>query len=278
MIPFQNINFDEVFMFLLALAVAPVACLLIYIYKRDVIAKEPAKQLVKAFVGGILSAVLAIIVEYIVMLLLNMIPFEGNFFPALSTAFLVAAIPEEMCKFLFLFIFVWRSKDFDEHFDGIVYAVFVSMGFACIENIMYVCTQGTATGILRAITAVPGHFFFAIIMGYYFALAKFEPYNRKPHMIKGIVGAIIAHGIYDFIILYVLRLAGDASSDYSIFIILLVIVFFVFNFKLWKNGFTRIREMREIDIQKLAYINNNNAMQQPKSRLDPIQNEQNPFE
>ena len=267
-------------MFLLALAIAPVACLLIYIYKRDVIAKEPPKQLVKAFVGGILSAILAIIVELIVMFLLNKIPFQGSFLPAVSTAFLVAAIPEELCKFLFLYLFVWRSKDFDEFFDGIVYAVFVSMGFACIENIMYVALQGTGTGILRAFTAVPGHFFFGIIMGYYFALAKFEPWKRKSHLRKGIGGAILAHGIYDFILLlalslYVKQLVSDDGSGYGILIGLLIIAFFVFNFKLWKHGFKRIKEMREIDMQKLAYANEDNGSLQTDQSAEPVQSEYN---
>ena len=236
-------------MFLLTLAVAPVAFLLMYIYKRDVIAKEPPKQLAKAFGGGVLSAIVAVILELFILEGIVRLDLPGNVLPAFAIALFNAAIPEELCKFLFLWIFVWHSKDFDEFFDGIVYAVFVSMGFACIENILYVFQNGSGVALLRAFTAVPAHFFFAVIMGYYFSLAKFEPSARRSHMIKGISGAIVAHAIYDFILLYIFSIYLNLESDYAPYIIIVwVLVFLAFVFKLWKHGFKRINQLREIDI------------------------------
>ena len=145
----------------LTIAIAPVAFLLIYIYEKDVIAKEPKKELIKAFVGGAIGTVVAVGVFCSLWLALffEAETWENPILSAFGQAFIEAAIPEEFFKFLVLYLLVWKSKDFDENFDGIVYAVFVSMGFACTENIMYVLVHGTGVGFLRAFTAVPGQSF-----------------------------------------------------------------------------------------------------------------------
>ncbi|NLA25092.1 MAG: PrsW family intramembrane metalloprotease [Bacteroidales bacterium] len=116
-------------------------------------------------------------------------------------AFIVAATTEEFFKFFVIMIFIWRSKHFNEPFDGIVYAVYVSLGFALVENIMYVVQGGTSVALLRAITAVPAHAIFGISMGYYVGMAKYKPKNSRKLLSYAIIVPVILHGLYDFIIM-----------------------------------------------------------------------------
>ncbi len=238
--------------FLLKLAIAPVALLLIYIYKKDVISKEPTKALVKAFLGGCLVVLLDLLVLLPIHLLFgSATEWSPLLLSVFGQSFIEAGIPEELCKFAVLYFLAWKSKDFDEHFDGIIYAVFVSMGFACIENIMYVAIGGVGTGILRAITAVPGHFFFGVTMGYYFSRAKFIPEIRKNNMYKALLIPMLLHGIYDFILFLIKSLSDIENEEVGAvggIIIVLAISFFVFNFFLWKLGRKRIEELRNDDI------------------------------
>lgn len=188
---------------LLILSILPVIILLVYIYRKDKYEKEPFGLLMKAFGMGVL------LVPIIIALLtpFTRIQFENEFSNILYSSFALAAIPEEGFKFCFLYWLIWRNKEFNEYFDGIVYAVFISLGFACVENILYVMEGGIGVGIVRAIYSVPGHFLFAVIMGYYFSMAKFSP---RPNMelIKGLCGAILAHGMFNFM-LYLSQLNED---------------------------------------------------------------------
>ena len=120
---------------------------------------------------------------------------------AAYNAFLVAGTTEEVFKFLALYLLIWKSPSFNEQFDGIVYAVFVSLGFAAVENVMYVLESGYETAAIRAITAVPAHAIFGITMGYYFGIAHRYNEIRKSHIRKAIGVPILLHGIYDFILM-----------------------------------------------------------------------------
>ena len=238
---------------LLIIAVAPVALLLIYIYKRDAIEKEPAKMLRKAFGGGCLCVLLDLLIVLPMQAIFgDASEWHGFFWSTFGQAFLEAGIPEELCKFLVLYWLIWKAPDFDEHFDGIVYATFVSMGFACLENILYVFQYGAGTGIMRAVTAVPGHFFFAVVMGYYFSRAKFDIPNRKSNMIKCIIYPMIVHGIYDMILFMMNRISDSEDDSLSYIVGILLIAFFFFNFKLWRHGFRRVKELREKDLADMA--------------------------
>ena len=243
--------FGVVMSILLVLAVAPVALLLIYIYNRDVISKEPRSMLVKAFCGGCLC----ILIDLLLILPMQAIFGEadtwgGALMSSFGNAFFEAGIPEEFSKFIILYFLVWKSKEFDEHFDGIVYATFISMGFACIENILYVFEGGAGVGIMRAFTAVPGHFFFAVVMGYYFSRAKFDLAHRKSNMLKAIIYPMIIHGIYDMILFLVAKLNEADDDVYTAVIVVLVLFFFYFNFRLWKQGLKRINELRNNDLAR----------------------------
>lgn len=185
---------------LLALALAPALAIMIFIYFKDKYEKEPIKLLLKNFGLG---ASASIIITFIIGAF-------GNFFLPVTDpesvtqqfikAFIVVALVEEFSKYVIVRYVAQKNKEFNEPFDGIVYAVMVAMGFAALENILYVFQYGMANGILRAFTAVPAHATFGILMGYYMGTAKFAA-TKKDKIILNLTGLFIAtifHGAYDF--------------------------------------------------------------------------------
>lgn len=222
------------------LAVLPVIVLASYIYKKDKYEKEPIGMLLRAFFLG----VLAIPLDLVVVETINvMIPGSTVFYQA----FFEAGIPEELCKWALFMIFIWRNKNFNEFFDGIVYACFIGLGFACIENIMYVFGNETfggafATGVMRALLSVPGHFLFAVIMGYFLGMAKFRPEQRRKYIILSLVCPMLAHGLFD----YLLMLSSAFSENNLEWMgTLLFIVFLYLDVKMWKIGVKHIAKMQE---------------------------------
>ena len=155
---------------LLILAAAPVLIIAIFIYIRDRYEKEPIGLLLKTLLAGSLTTIPVVFVN-------GWLAGYSEYFTGLSqagyTAFVMAACVEEFFKFLALYLLIWRNREFNEKFDGIVYAVYISLGFALVENIMYVTNYGEEAGYMRALTAVPAHALFGVTMGYYFAFAKF---------------------------------------------------------------------------------------------------------
>lgn len=121
-----------------------------------------------------------------------------NVFMTALLAFVVVAGSEELVKFLAVYIYPFKRNAFNEPVDGIVYSVMASMGFATLENILYVFELGIGTGLLRMFTAVPAHAAFGVVMGYYMGLAKFDKENRTKLLAKGLLFAILLHGAYDF--------------------------------------------------------------------------------
>jgi len=119
----------------------------------------------------------------------------------LLLSFVVIALSEELVKFIALIAYPFQKKFFNEPIDGIVYSVMIGMGFATIENIIYADRFGTGTTIVRAFTAVPAHAVFAVIMGYFTGLAKFNPDKKITYLAMGLGLAILVHGIYDVFIL-----------------------------------------------------------------------------
>lgn len=219
-------------------ALLPVAILVGYIYRKDKYKPEPTGQLIKAFFWGVLS----VFVSFGVSVPLQQI----GLFPAgdattigesIRIAFFGAAIPEELAKLFVLWLFLRRNSHFDEKMDGIVYAVCVSLGFAALENLSYLISDADSflsIGIARALTAVPGHCCFGIIMGYYYSLAKFCPKGRRRNKVLTYVAPVVVHGLYDSI-LFVISVTPVAAG-------LLMIVFLVFCYKMWKYAGQRIKE------------------------------------
>ena len=181
-----------------AAALLPAIILGIYIWRKDP-HPEPFIWALRAFLLGVLICMPVAFLENWV----NGLIFGGGephtLFGSTVKAFFVAAIPEEGAKLLALWLLLRNNKQFDEHFDGIVYAVFISLGFAAIENVGYVLMAGEAwmsTAIVRALLAVPGHYAFAILMGYYYALYHFVDKSKRNAWFMFLM-PVLAHGVYD---------------------------------------------------------------------------------
>ena len=217
------------------IAVLPVVVLMIYIYRQDKYQKEPVKSLAKAFIGGMIAIPLDILLVTFVDLLLENTWFANTVF---FSSFMEAGIPEELSKFLIFMLFIWRDKNFDEYFDGIVYATFIGLGFACVENITYVFSYGFGTGVVRALLSVPAHFLFGVVMGYFLSLAKFKPQKRGTYLISGLLLAMLAHGLFDWLLM-----AGNIVSP--IVGSILYVAFLVGDIFLWKIGIKYIRKQQE---------------------------------
>ncbi|MCW5907822.1 MAG: PrsW family intramembrane metalloprotease [Chitinophagales bacterium] len=186
-------------LFLVALAFAPGIYLAVAIYGRDKYDREPKMILLKAFLLGCLSIIPAAIIEIVLKEPLDF-PELGIWNVAIH-AFVGVALVEELAKFVMLRFHAYRLPDFNEPFDGIVYAAFVGLGFATAENVLYVLQGGWGVGVMRMFTSVPAHYAFAVIMGYYVGKAKFEPQHRMLHMTRGVFYATFMHGAYDFFLM-----------------------------------------------------------------------------
>lgn len=187
---------------ILAIAVAPVIALGLAIYLTDRFDKEPLHLLGKVFLFGALSVLPILVVEKV---LVSINIFEGLVGSAFS-AFVVAGLTEEFFKREVVLRVVYRHRAFDEKLDGIVYAVFASLGFAMVENIMYVLTNFSANphiGISRGIFSVPAHVLLGITMGYYLSLAKFSTNKilERMYIRKALIVPALLHGFFNFILL-----------------------------------------------------------------------------
>ena len=166
---------------MLAAAILPAAMLWLYIWKKDS-QPEPTSWLVKAVLLGIGICIPVVIVEIgIEMFLYSVGIVPTNLVGTTMQAFVVAAIPEEAFKLLALWLILRKNPYFDEHFDGIVYAVCVGLGFAAIENVFYILgeEEWMSVAISRALLAVPAHYAFAILMGYYYSVYHFVDHSTK---------------------------------------------------------------------------------------------------
>jgi len=185
-------------MAVLLASLAPVFIILFYIYFRDKYDREPLGMLIKALLLGIVIVIPVIFVE---RMLMTMMPQSSKVAEAAYHAFVVAASTEELFKFLALYLLVWKNPNFNEKFDGIVYAVFVSLGFAGVENVLYVMDGGMQTALTRALTAVPAHAIFGITMGYYLGIAHMYRELKGKYLARALLVPILLHGIYDFILM-----------------------------------------------------------------------------
>lgn len=187
-------------MVLLALALAPALFIMVYIYVKDKYEREPIQLLLKNFgLGATASVIMTLIIGAFGNFFLPVTDPE-SVFQQFIKAFVVVALVEEFSKYVIVRFYAQRNKEFDEPFDGIVYAVMVAMGFAALENVMYVFQYGMTNGIVRAFTAVPAHATFGILMGYFMGKAKFAKTKKEKIRLNltGLLAATIFHGAYDF--------------------------------------------------------------------------------
>ena len=238
---------------LLFLSVLPAALLIIFIYRQDKYQKEPFKSLFKAFFGGMLSVVFTIVTVRIIDYTIGLIPYLNQ--TVFYDSFITAGIPEELCKFLVFMIFIWNDKNFDEYFDGIVYASFISLGFATVENIMYVMPGGIGTGIIRALISVPAHFLFGVILGYFLSLAKFNSNKKGRYIIIGLLIAMAAHGLFDWLLMFSDRIGGALSSFIYTF-------FIAGDVMLWRLGIRLIKKHQNNSLMQAQEVTTENEYDQ----------------
>jgi len=209
---------------LILLASAPVVVILVYVYIRDKYEREPLGLLLKTLLAGGLVVIPVMIVNSGI---------EGykmyftGYGQVAYVAFIVAGFVEEFFKFTALYLLIWKNREFNERFDGIVYAVFISLGFALVENIMYVFSYGASVGYTRAFTAVPAHALFGVTMGYFFAMAKFRKTDNSLNFTKALLYPVLLHGIYDFILM--------SQHPYLLFLFIPFILY------LWLAGFKKMK-------------------------------------
>ena len=183
--------------FLISLAVLPSLLIAVFLYYQDKHEKEEHRHLWGAFFWGCLTIVPSFFFEFF------LIQADGS---PLYHAFVVAALPEEFFKFAFLYFFIFHKAYFNEPYDGIIYAAFVSLGFATVENLMYILEcyaqkgwqEGLRVAWLRMLMAIPGHATWGIFMGFYMGIAKFHPRSPWPYLLWGLLVAVVAHGSYDY--------------------------------------------------------------------------------
>jgi RsiW-degrading membrane proteinase PrsW (M82 family) len=183
-------------LFLLALSFAPGVAIVLYIYLKDKHEREPLGLLLTSFLYGALSTLVTLFISLPLDFIFTIN--EMNVIHQFGNAFFKVALVEEFSKFVFIRFILYYNKNFNEPFDGIVYACMVGMGFATLENVLYVFQYGAATGFLRMFTAVPAHATFAILMGYFLGKAKFTHQKQITLSILALVVATAFHGAYDY--------------------------------------------------------------------------------
>lgn len=221
-------------------AILPPLLLWIYVWKHDA-TPEPAGKLLKAVLLGVAISIPVSLVENVIEFILLGDGAE-TLIGTTVDAFFVAALPEESFKLLALWLVLRKNRHFDEHYDGIVYAVCVGLGFAAVENIFYVFSDDdwAEVAILRALLAVPGHYAFAVLMGYYYSLYHFV--DRTPQTaICILLVPFVAHGVYDALVF-----SGDVNGGVGV-ICFLVLLFFCF--KLHKAARSKVVAQIERDKQ-----------------------------
>lgn len=183
-------------------AVLPAIFLMRYVYEQDQIENEPPYLLWDLVKKGVLAALLAMVLELIAQTILDITVDANDPNYVYIFAFLAVAVIEEGTKFFFLYRRTWNDPNFNFRFDGIVYAVFVSLGFAAFENVKYVFSYGLSVALPRAILAIPGHMSFAVFMGLFYSRARLcadrnDKTGAVVNLIIGYLVAVLLHGIYD---------------------------------------------------------------------------------
>lgn len=175
----------------------PALVAMAYVDRLDAKRPEPRATLRRVALAGALSTIPCVIVGFF---LLWLAPPKGTYGRALYESFVVAGGVEELAKVLVVYWFVWHKPEFDERLDGIVYAARAGLGFALVENVLYLLSAEDMTGfvmiyLLRASLAVPGHAIWAGIMGYFAARRRLD--GKGPGLGGGLIAAVLLHGSYD---------------------------------------------------------------------------------
>lgn len=213
-------------MIYLIISILPIYLIGLYFYKKDTI-KEPTMLLTKLFISGIIASLIVIYISiksftYFPTLLTTN---NNNIIFLLIYCFIFIALTEELTKFLMIYIISYHNPEFNQAYDIILYSVFVGLGFAFFENIIYTIENPSLINIfLRGITAIPAHACFQTIMGYYLYKNKIQ--RNAISMLESLFIPIFLHGLYDFLII------SNNNFFILIFIALLISIFIITYFKI----------------------------------------------
>ncbi len=225
-------------LFMIFLAILPAAVLMWYIYSKDKIEKEPAGLLVKIFLFGVLTTISAIILENVGEAVISFFVYEDTILYTAIDMFLVVALAEEAGKYFVVKKVAWKHPAFNYTFDAVVYAVFASLGFAALENILYVIDDSISTAVMRALLSVPGHAIDAVFMGNYFGMAKRcealgDESGKKYNLKMALIVPVLTHGFYDFC------LSIDVPGA--------MVVFFIFEVVITIVAFNKVNKLSRED-------------------------------
>lgn len=212
---------------LIRIAVIPGLIIIGYVYLKDKVEKEPLPLILKLIAFGAACCYVAGFAENVAAGFLPSYP-KGTLNYALINAFLLAAFWEELIKFLALKLGSWKNSSFNYRFDGVVYGVSVAVGFAVLENVMYVSMYGFATALVRAFTAVPLHAFCGAAMGIFYSYAKEASIlgqNGKSmfNRILALVVPMLIHGVYDTLAMMSSELASMLLIVFVAFLYIVMI-------------------------------------------------------
>ena len=191
------------FVFIILLAVLPAAFLMRYIYRQDAIEKEPRGLLVRVTVFGVIAAFVSMLLESLGQAVLGLTRIDPHSrLYTILLAFLVVAVVEEGSKYFLMHLQVWKHPAFNFRFDAIVYSVFASLGFAAMENIMYVFGFGLQVVLARALLSIPAHMSFAVVFGIFYGRARGyancgQQGAAGANILFGFLMAVLFHGFYD---------------------------------------------------------------------------------
>jgi len=212
-------------------------CFFIYLRDTD---KEPLWMLALSFLIGVLITLPIASIEFGLTHLLIKLGIGGRLKNFLN-AFAIAGIVEEGVKYIAVNLFLRRNRFFDQCYDGIVYAAFISLGFASVENLLYIWRLGFETAIVRAFMSIPAHMLFAVFMGYYFALGfRSDQSKRKKHLLLAFIIPVLLHGLYDFFLF-------DIQKSPVIYFVLITFLCL----SLWRYGLKRIRTLIAFDNERM---------------------------
>ncbi|WP_191567650.1 glutamic-type intramembrane protease PrsW [Metabacillus idriensis] len=179
---------------IISAGIAPSVALLSYFYLKDEYESEPISLVIKTFISGAFLVLPIMFIQYA-------FAEEGLLTSPFEKAFLSAGLLEEFFKWFILFFMIYKHAEFDEHYDGIVYGVAVSLGFAALENIFYLLANGLHLALGRAILPVSSSALFGVIMGYYLGKGKFSNNtDRTKWLLYSLFIPILLHGVYDYIL------------------------------------------------------------------------------
>lgn len=213
---------------LLSVAIAPALALLSYFYLRKEIAKEPSKLLLHTFIYGAILTFPILFIQHVIQ--------EEEIFSSLFIhQALVSSALEEFFKWLILIIAIYKHVEFDDPYDGILYGASVSLGFATVENILFLLNFGMDQAFIRAILPVSSHALFGVVMGYYLGRAKFSVSKAKYEVSYAFLATFVLHTIYNSILV----IKGVE--------LLLIVPFMLF---LWMLGLSKVKKAHILSRKK----------------------------